>query len=447
MLDEVGSLSTLPDARETRGEEPTDTWGIAWVFPPELSRVSAFDSRLLVGRDEAADVRLTEAASSRKHAELSVTQGSLRVRDLGSLNGTFVNGRRMDSATLNAGDVVRMGGALGVVVRGYESGPCGVQEIAAGLWAGPILAAVLEPLRALARSDLPIVLEGPTGSGKERVSRAIHAWSGRGGPFVAINCAAIPEHLAEAELFGYRRGAFTGAVATGLGHLRAAEGGTLLLDEISDLPLALQAKLLRALEQREVQPIGESRAVPIDVRVVAAGQASLAGAVGKGAFRADLYARLCGFLVNLPTLAGRRLEIAGLLSVLLSARSGGQPPTLDVQFVERALLYGWPGNVRELELLVRRVLGLHGHLAKLGVEHLSGTGLATPSSLEECGLPPGSVERDKRHLHALLNGLRLHAGNLTSAANMAGISRQRAYRLLRENGQSDLHAIRRGTLA
>src|SRR5262249_14740392 len=152
-------------------------------------------------------------------------------------------------------------------------------EVAPGLWGGAALEAAMEPLRRAAASDLPVVLEGETGTGKEVVARTLHGWSGRPGQMLAVNCAALPEGLAEAELFGYRRGAFTGADRASPGFFRSAESGTLLLDEVSDLPLPIQAKLLRVLEQREVQPLGEVRPLPVDVRLVVAGQQSLAKAV------------------------------------------------------------------------------------------------------------------------------------------------------------------------
>src|SRR5262249_1342842 len=145
---------------------------------------------------------------------------------------------------------------------------------APGLYGGAALQAALDPAQRAAPSDLPVVIEGETGTGKEVVTRSVHAWSGRPGPLVAVNCASLPEGLAEGELFGYRRGAFPGADRSSPGFFRSADGGTLMLDEVSDLPLSLQAKLLRALEERKVQPLGEARPVPVDVRIVVASQQS-----------------------------------------------------------------------------------------------------------------------------------------------------------------------------
>ena len=235
-----------------------------------------------------------------------------------------------------------------------------------GYWAGPTLLAALEPARLVAASNLPIVVQAETGSGKEGAARAIAAWSGRTGPFVAVNCAALPEAMAEGELFGYRRGAFSGAERAHAGFLRAAEGGTLLLDEIAELSLPIQAKLLRAVEQREVVPLGESTPVAIDVRFLAAAQSPLPQAVEEKRFRGDLLARLDGLTVRLPALRERVEEIPFLFAKLVEQHCGSAaPPRLDPLLVERLCAHDWPFNVRELALLVRRLLALHPGAAVL----------------------------------------------------------------------------------
>jgi two-component system, response regulator FlrC len=323
--------------------------------------------------------------------------------------------------------------------------PGEVEEIAPGLWGGAAMRAALAPLHGVASSDLPIVLEGETGTGKEVVAGALHRWSGRGGPLVAVNCAALPEALAEGELFGYRRGAFTGADRASPGFFRAADGGTLLLDEISDLPLGLQAKLLRVLEEREVQPLGEARPVPIDVRVVVAGQQSLMDSARAGRFRADLLARLDGLTVRLPPLRQRREDVLPLFSRLLDGAARGQVPALESDFAERLCVHDWPFNVRELVLLVRRIVALHGTETTLRAHHL-------PERIgqEATGSPPAgaaapataaAVSAEPVQLPALLVALRASGGNVARAAAILGISRQRAYRLM-EGQAVDLDSIR-----
>ncbi len=322
------------------------------------------------------------------------------------------------------------------------------EEIAPGLWGGGALQAALAPLRQAASSDLPIILEGETGCGKEVVTRALHRWSGRTGPLVAVNCAALPEGLAEGELFGYRRGAFTGAERASLGYFRGADGGTLLLDEVSDLPLVLQAKLLRVLEERAVQPLGETRPVPIDVRVVVAGQQPLTEIMRAGRFRADLLARLDGLTVRLPPLRARREDVLPLFSRLLEAHGQGRPPAIDVDLAERLCLHDWPFNVRELVLLAKRLLTLHGGEGTLHAGHLpkriveGGVDLPTSGAAEKfSGSAPPRPISEPVELPALVVALRASGGNVARAASILGISRQRAYRLM-EGQAVDLEALR-----
>lgn len=361
--------------------------------------------------------------------------------DLESRNGTWVNGRAIKATVLVEGDVVRIGGWVGVVTNAVDS----LGTLAPGLYGGQRLRDAVGPAEQAAKSDLPILLEGETGTGKEAVSRAIHTWSGRSGPFVAVNCAALPQALAEGELFGYRRGAFTGAEQASTGYFRAAQHGTLLLDEVCELALPLQAKLLRVLEQHEVHPLGEVKPIKLDVRVIAAAQEPLASAVARARFRADLFARLDGLSVRLPALRERRAEIPYLFVRLLVEGSGGRPPGVDVRLIERLCLYDWPFNVRELSLLVKRVLVLHGAEPKLTLQHLPER-FRQELSVAADPLPPvaraprGSA--DVPELDELLEALRASGGNVARAAQALGISRQRAYRMMQGRPDVDLDALR-----
>jgi transcriptional regulator with PAS, ATPase and Fis domain len=349
---------------------------------------------------------------------------------------------------VGVGDVLRLGGWVGVI----SDAPEPVSELSQGLFGGGILRRAIAPLATAAPSDLPIVLEGETGTGKEVVARAIHAWSGRSGPFVAVNCAALPHGLAEAELFGYRRGAFTGADRASPGFFRSADGGTLLLDEISELPLALQAKLLRVLEQREVQPLGEPRPVPIDVRVVVAGQESLLDAVRERRFRADLLARLDGMSVRLPPLRARREDVPALFCQLWRALGQRAQPALEFAFVERLCVHDWPLNVRELVLLVRRLLVFYAEEPSLRAGHLparigelaerprSASSPRDTASAEKASDDATSLERIE--LPELIAALRAAQGNVTRASTLLGITRQRAYRLI-EGHALDLEDLRK----
>ncbi len=245
-MSSVGGITTVTEAASAASVDSREA-ALVWLFPRPVAPVDLRGGgarELTIGREETSAVWLGGSDVSRRHAVLRIAaDGGVRIADLGSRNGVRVNGRAISEAPIGVGDVVRLGGWVGLVT----ASPGAFSEIAPGLWGGAALQAALAPLRQAAASDLPIVLEGETGTGKELVARALHRWSGRPGPLVAVNCAALPEGLAEGELFGYRRGAFTGADRASAGFFRGAHGGTLLLDEVSDLPLGLQAKLLRVL--------------------------------------------------------------------------------------------------------------------------------------------------------------------------------------------------------
>jgi len=223
----------------------------------------------------------------------------------------------------------------------------------------PESAAFLGLAARIAAHDATVLVLGETGTGKEGLARFIHSRSSRAhGPFVAINCAALPETMLEAILFGHQKGAFTGAAGAGEGLFRAAEGGTLLLDEIAELPLPLQAKLLRALQEREVLPIGATRPVPINVRVIAAANRDLATEVAEGRFRADLYWRLNVMPLMLKPLAERRLDVRAITATLMLRHltAGETFPWPTSAAIDRLMSHGWPGNVRELENVLQRAM-------------------------------------------------------------------------------------------
>jgi transcriptional regulator of acetoin/glycerol metabolism len=447
--------TTITETGSPRGAGDRPELALVWLFPQPGVVPARLDwarqDPLLIGRDDACAIRLHGKDVSRRHASLHRNEPlhELVIRDLGSRNGIRVNGRPVTAARLSAGDVLRLGGWVGVAT----SAPGTFREVAPGLLGGALLQTALAPLLQAAASDLPIVLEGETGTGKEVVTRSVHRWSGRPGPLVAVNCAALPEGLAEAELFGYRRGAFTGADRPSPGFFRSAEGGTVLLDEVSDLPLPLQAKLLRVLEQREVQPLGETRPVPVDVRVVVAGQQSLTEAVRQGRFRADLLGRLDGVSVRLPPLRKRREDVPALFSHFLREQSQGHAPAVEGDLIERLCTHDWPFNVRELVLLVRRLLVVHAGASTLRAEHLpERMSEAAPAALlDELSAPtPAAAELGRARtaaptepveLPALLAALRASGGNVARASALLGITRQRAYRLM-EGHAVDLEALR-----
>ncbi|MGL4576174.1 MAG: sigma-54-dependent transcriptional regulator [Burkholderiaceae bacterium] len=244
----------------------------------------------------------------------------------------------------------------------------------------PAVAQVRELIGRLARTMAPVAITGESGSGKELAARSIHIQSSRGsGPFVAVNCGAIPENLMEAEFFGYRKGAFTGADSDRNGFFQAASGGTLMLDEVADLPLTMQVKLLRAIQERKVRKVGATSEEPVDVRLISATHKNLPRMVAEGSFRQDLFYRLNVIELRMPALRERRADIPALAEHLLgriAERHGLKRPKLTRQATERLMEHEFPGNVRELENLLERTVALAGE----GVIEADDLGLALSSS-------------------------------------------------------------------
>ncbi|MCA8926143.1 MAG: sigma 54-interacting transcriptional regulator [Planctomycetes bacterium] len=268
----------------------------------------------------------------------------------------------------------------------------------------PCMRRVVTQATQVAATDTPVLILGETGTGKERLSRAIHAWSARAAaPFVALNAAAIPEGLVESELFGHVKGAFTGALRDRPGAFQAANGGTLLLDEIGDLPLDLQTKLLRVLQERQVQPVGGERVVPVDVRVIAATHVDLEGAIEAGRFRRDLYYRLAVFPLALPPLRERLEDLPQLCEALLTEqaqRTGRSGLRVGASALTAMRAYAWPGNLRELaNALERAAILCKG--SEIGPEHLTLAGGPAPGGpADDPALTLAEVQR--RHIRRVL---------------------------------------------
>lgn len=441
MADEMTTVTTSASdgipARDSR-----EALGIWWLFPKP--QWTALQSGATIGRTNESPIVLEGSSVSRIHAEV-LREGPLWVlRDCGSKNGTHVNTRRVDRAAIAPQDVVRLGEWVGVVCACSLPAPAQlISELAPGWLAGERTRQRLEPLGRWARSNLAIVLRGETGTGKEVAARAIHTSSGRSGNFIAVNCAAIPETLAEAQLFGYRKGAFTGALTDSEGFVGAAQNGTLFLDEIVELPLTVQAKLLRTLEERTVQPLGTSQPRAVDFRVVCATQEPLADLVERRLFRADLCARVSGLELELLPLRKRREEVLAILEHSLG-HAGAGPVTFTPRFVERLLCHDFPYNVREVVQLAR-LLASSGK-ERLNVEDLPEAvqldtpgALSTPSaSQSQLSQQTGTEGSRKKawlmryaaELDRLKQALEANGGNLSQAAREIGMPRYRAIRLL-----------------
>lgn len=303
----------------------------------------------------------------------------------------------------------------------------------------PAMQEVFRRIERVAATDASVLILGETGTGKELVARAIHASSRRAsGPFVAVNCAALPEQLLESELFGHEKGAFTGANARKAGRFELADGGTLLLDEVGDMPLSLQAKLLRVLESRMVESLGSTRPIRVDLRVLAATHRDLREMVRQGTFREDLYFRLAVVPLHLPPLRERAGDVALLAGHLLrqfAERHGKAFRGFDPQALQILERYRWPGNVRELRNLIEQMVVLwDGGVIRLEhlPEHLTGAGPGALSLQGEEPLAPEapSLKEELRTLKAdyeqerILAALRQCGGNRTQAARLLGISRR-----------------------
>ena len=310
----------------------------------------------------------------------------------------------------------------------------------------PAMRQLHEEIALVALADLGVLILGETGVGKELVARALHAGSARrDAPLVLINCAALPETLAESELFGHRRGAYTGATQDRLGKFELAHGGTLLLDEVGELPLPLQAKLLRVLQSGEIQRPGDDRTRQVDVRILAATNRDLVAEVAQGRFRADLYHRLAVWPLSVPALRERGRDVLALAGAFLEGlqqRLGCRPLRLTAPAKDALLAYDWPGNVRELEHVISRAAlraqgpagSARGRWISIEPRHL---GLTTSPPVAESGdanlqgLREATDDFQRRWLRDALNR---HAGNQAAVAREAGMHRSNLFRLLRRLG-------------
>jgi sigma-54 dependent transcriptional regulator, acetoin dehydrogenase operon transcriptional activator AcoR len=359
--------------------------GLLLLYAPEPQRlpvVTAIGSApVVLGREPPpGGIAIPLSSVSRLHARVQASGDAVFVEDLESRNGTFVNGRRIDTRrAIEDGDEIRVGEVVMKLVAEGASAHGGFPLAGIvprppfeALRGGRVMDLVRADIARVSQADLSVLVLGETGTGKELVARALHDSSGRKGRFAAVNCAAIPTALLESELFGYRRGAFTGADRDRVGLVKSAHGGTLFLDEIGDMPLDAQAKVLRMIETRTVTPLGSHASEPVDVRVVCATHRPIARLVREERFRADLYARIAGHTILVPPLRDRKEDIYQLAALFLERAGGG---TLAPRFMIGLVSYDWPFNVRELDATVRRAVALSPN----GV-------------LDEAQLPPEALE-------------------------------------------------------
>ena len=384
-------------------------------------------SRTLLGQGPVCELRVTDAAVSRRHLSLDVDELGLHLVDLGSKNGTWVNGVRVLDAVLVGGETVTLGGTVLRVAR-HEDGV--EPELPLEVGFGEMVGVSTEMRRLyplftrLAESDIPVVIEGETGTGKEVLAEALHERGPRrDGPFVVFDCTSVPANLIESELFGHERGAFTGATKQRSGLFVQADGGTLLIDEIGDFPLDLQPKLLRAIDRGEVRPVGKNANVRADVRIIAATRRDLDNEVATRRFRDDLFHRLAVGRVELPPLRRRKGDVQAL-ALHFAAQHGAAGKTLPVDLMMAWQDYAWPGNVRELRNAVRRYLVLGEPAPKAAPTAPNGD---IVESVIARNLPLSEARDqvvhafERRYIQALLHA---HDSNVTHAARAAGIARR-----------------------
>jgi two-component system, NtrC family, response regulator AtoC len=376
---------------------------------------------VVIGRDASCDFVIDHLSLSRRHAIVRLSP-AMTIQDLGSTNGTRVTAR-----TLRGGDPVMVDesgfriGPYAFVVLAVRAGG-NLSRVSGDLLHvdDPTRAGATPLVRGFATSDVNILIVGESGVGKEVLAATVHELSARTGRFIQINCAALSESLLESELFGYERGAFTGATAQKRGLIEAAAGGSLLLDEIGELPLATQAKLLRVIEQREVLRLGSTQPMPVDVRFIAATNRDLVAAVAAGTFRADLFYRLDGVTLCIPPLRERPGAIVPLaLGFLEAVRPGAR---LDTEVVGALTAHTWPGNVRELKAAITRAAILAG-AGEIAVGHLKLAARDPRSSVPALAPTDHPADADAAERARIVDALADCAGNQSRAAKQLGISR------------------------
>jgi DNA-binding NtrC family response regulator len=413
--------------------------------PSRGLRVRVENGLARVGSAAASELPLADATVSRVHCELRIQPTAISIKDCGSTNGTYVEGVNVRDAELRPGATVRVGRSV-FRVESIEGDA--VLAVSANDSFGELVGASLEMrqvyaiLERIASTSATLLIEGETGTGKDVAARSLHAASPRAaGPFVPVDCGAIPENLIESELFGHVRGAFSGAVSDRRGVFEEAHGGTLFLDEIGEMPLSVQSKLLRAIETRSVRRVGGNTERPVDVRIVAATNRSLALCANQGTFREDLYYRLAVVEVTLPPLRSRIDDVPRLARHFFSRFSGSSAPLPDA-FLGMLMRRSWPGNVRELRNFIERSVSLGS---------IPAGDAASPRSASE---PPPSLSATMESfvpLHLPLKDarqawtesfeavyvrsmLKKTGGNLTRAAELAGVNRRFMQRLLARLG-------------
>lgn len=406
-------------------------------------------------RDDALVVSVPDGRMSMVHARLIRRDDRSELEDNDSKNGTFVNGRRCKCTPLHDGDVIEIGHTF-FVYREHvpDSSPTTPSLFAESTNPSdlplatflPSLAKQFDRLARVAASNIPVVVLGETGTGKEVIARAVHRMSRRSGALVAVNCGAIPATLVESELFGVRKGAFSGATNDRPGLVRAADGGTLFLDEIGELPAPAQTAMLRVLQEQEVMPIGATRPIKVDVRLIAATHKPLEHLVDAGNFRADLMARLAGLKVQLPPLRERRDDLGLLVQSVLRRVGANEHLQLSRQAARAIFLYPFPRNIRELEKAVGLAVTLIEPNGVVELDHLPEelrlTEWRSSSARGSDRKRAESDNHDEQRKARLLALLAEHHGRVADVARAMGKARMQVHRWI-QRYEIDLESFRK----
>jgi DNA-binding NtrC family response regulator len=433
------------------------------ISGPDAGLVRDIEATVIrIGARRGNDVQLTDSKVSGLHCEIRLDDRGYRLRDLDSTNGTYVSSLRINDVYIAPGTQF----ALGTTRLKFE--PLGESvevELADTDRFGSMIGRSVKMremfarLEKLARTDTTVLVTGETGAGKELVAEALHDHSPRSsnnGPFVVLDCGSIPPNLIESELFGHERGAFTGATNSYAGAFERAHGGTVFLDEIGELPLGMQPKLLRVLERKEVRRVGGSKTIEVDVRIVAATNRDLGVEVNRGRFREDLYYRLAVARVHVPPLRDRKDDLPLLIEHILTTTPGGETASIAQETIDLMMKHDWPGNVRELRNVIERAVLLAEspenedslRRAPAPVPRSEPSITVTPSqtatSADATMTVPVDVaipfknakqnvisEFERRYISRLLAQ---HDGNISAAARAAGIDRMSIHKMLHRLG-------------
>lgn len=424
----------------TRGRTASRSYNLQVVGQQKVVALGA--RTITVGAHASCDLVLDDAQVSRKHAELAITPEGIRVKDLGSTNGTWFQGTRVGEVVVPAGATIQFG-STPVKITGSDTPslpPSDRDHF--GNMAGHSLAMreLFAVLEMASPTDATVLVEGESGTGKELAAQAIHDASPRAArPFVVVDCSAISEQLIDSHLFGHVKGAFTGAERDRKGAFVEASGGTLFLDELGELPLPVQARLLRVLEAQTVQPVGADRPIKVDTRVIAATHRDLQRMVAAKEFRFDLFYRLAVVHVALPALRDRLEDLPHLVATFYE-RKGLAPGPIDGDNLDKLRRYAWPGNVRELRNVLERAWALAGTATKFRELRLwLDTSAQQPQAQEviDTSLPfKEAKERwndqfERRYVSLVWSAA---GNNVTRAAEHAGLSRRHFRELLYKHG-------------